>query len=97
MQNLHDMRILKHPAVWYSLELTGCKKPSNYITVISEITKTLRTPILPERFPVTYREPQHTPWLPSRLLQIRSSSCYILRYSAVAMPSSKRLLLPCVR
>ena len=50
MQKIHDARILEHPAVWYSLKLTGRKTPSNYITVISEITKALRTPILPERF-----------------------------------------------
>jgi len=91
------MRILKQPAVWYSLKLTGRKTPSNYITVISEITKTLRTAILPKSFPVIYRESQHAPWLPSRPLQRRSSACYILRYKAVAMPSSKRLLLSCVR
>jgi len=61
MHKLHDMRSLKHPAVWYSLKLTGRKTPSNYVTVISEMARSLRTPILPERFPVTYRESQHAP------------------------------------
>ena len=78
---------------WYQDARYNCEK---YISVISEMTSSLRTPILPERFPVTYRESQHAPWLPSRLLQRSSSGCYILRCNAIATRSSKRLLLSCV-